>query len=137
VPIGTKNWVLREGERFTTHSKALGTARLMRGDFQKCIELAKKGGFILADPPYTTRHNNNGFIKYNERVFTWADQERLARSLRLAAKRGVRFAVLNSAHASIRELYKGYEQIELCRRQIISGDASGRASYTELLIRNY
>jgi len=37
---------------------------------------------MFCDPPYTVRHNYNGFRKYNEVIFSWADQERLAASLR-------------------------------------------------------
>ena len=32
---------------------------------------------IYVDPPYTVKHNMNNFVKYNEHIFSWADQVRL------------------------------------------------------------
>lgn len=137
VPLGTKDWVLRDGEDFLSHARLLRGADLVAGDFEGVISEAKKGDFLFVDPPYTTKHNNNGFVKYNEQVFSWSDQERLSLSLEKASKRGVRFSLLNAAHGSIRELYDGFDVIELSRSQVISGEIKGRTAYSELLIRNF
>lgn len=137
VPIGTKNWILREGETFSAHSAALQRADIRSVDFEDAIDDAGTGAFLFVDPPYTVKHNSNGFIKYNEKVFTWADQKRLAKAIRRASKRGAHVVVLNAAHESIEELYEGFNQIRLSRHQVISGQANGRANYSELLIRNF
>lgn len=38
-------------------------------DFEIIIDEAKKRDFIFVDPPYTVKHNLNGFISYNEKFF--------------------------------------------------------------------
>ena len=38
-------------------------------DFEEIVIIASDGDFVFADPPYTVKHNANGFIKYNEKLF--------------------------------------------------------------------
>jgi DNA adenine methylase len=45
---------------------------------------------LFVDPPYTVRHDNNGFIKYNEQLFSWDDQLRLRDAVLRAKERGAR-----------------------------------------------
>jgi DNA adenine methylase len=56
----------------------LSSTELLEGDFESTVTDAKAGDFIYFDPPYTVAHGNNGFIKYNARIFSWSDQIRLA-----------------------------------------------------------
>ena len=74
VPIGTKSAVVMDTDDFEWTSSLLETAILSCCDFESTIDLASKNDFIFVDPPYTVRHNMNGFIKYNEKLFSWADQ---------------------------------------------------------------
>jgi DNA adenine methylase len=76
VPIGGKTSVLLDTDDFTATARALRRATLRPGDFEHLIERATAGDLVFADPPYTVRHNNNGFVRYNEKMFSWADQER-------------------------------------------------------------
>ncbi|MGC8020786.1 DNA adenine methylase, partial [Salmonella enterica] len=59
-------------------SRALATATLRSGDFEAAVEDAAEGDFVYFDPPYVTGHNNNGFVEYNESLFSWEDQRRLS-----------------------------------------------------------
>ena len=86
-------------------AEALCNAEIVAQDFEKTIDSAKKGEFIYADPPYTVQHNNNGFVKYNETMFSWEDQKRLSVLLKRAAERGVKILASNADHPSIWELY--------------------------------
>lgn len=47
-------------------------------DFEGNLQAVAPGDLVFLDPPYVTQHNNNGFREYNERLFSWADQIRLA-----------------------------------------------------------
>lgn len=136
VPIGTKQKVLLDSDDFLGVSSLLKNADLRAVDFESCIDDANSGDLVFVDPPYTVKHNYNGFIKYNEGLFSWDDQIRLKNSVERAIARGAKVLITNAYHESIRELYEGVgEQIKLTRRSTISGKASARGTYDEILIR--
>lgn len=136
VPIGTKNWVLSDDDDFRSVSDALSKARLIACDFEDSINLAGPGDLIFADPPYTVAHNHNGFVKYNDSIFTWGDQVRLRDCLARAVSRGSVAVVTNADHLSIRELYSDVGVVStLSRQSVISGNAKGRRTTTEVLVR--
>ncbi len=135
VPIGTKQTVVLETDNFEAWSKALQGTRLLHRDFEAAINEAKEGDFVFVDPPYTVRHNMNGFVKYNQNIFAWNDQIRLRDALLRASKRGVFFAMTNADHDSIRELYAGLgEHRQLTRYSVIAGKAAYRGPSSELLV---
>lgn len=135
VPVGDKNSVFRAGDDFERVSLLLQRARLVHGDFEKTLALAKKGDLVYADPPYTVKHNLNGFLKYNEKIFTFDDQIRLRRALGKAAARGVDVLVSNADHESVRQLYRGFGSMRVVERtSLISGRKDARGMTTELLI---
>lgn len=134
VPIGTKTSVTSATEDFAKASKALATADIRNSDFQQTIEEAKSGDFLFVDPPYTVKHNMNGFIKYNENIFSWADQIRLRDAVRAAVKRGAAVMITNADHECVRELYeRDFSYSSLSRSSVLSGQASGRGATTEAL----
>lgn len=135
VPIGSKSRALLATDDFEAISRKLSTAELLCGDFEEVIDRCGEGDFIFADPPYTVKHNNNGFIKYNENLFSWGDQERLKNSLDAAKRRGARIMVSNADHASVRELYKGRHIQTLSRHSVMASEPFRRRMTTEILIR--
>lgn len=135
VPLGTKTSVVLDTDNFEAVANALCGAVLSSEDFEVVIDSCGRGDFIFADPPYTVKHNNNGFVKYNERLFSWSDQERLSTCLRRAAKRGVDIVVSNADHSSIRELYSGCEVLTLSRYSIMASESSRRKVTSEILVR--
>lgn len=136
VPIGTKDRVLLETDAFEATSGLLSGAKLLTSDFQPLIDSAQEGDLVFADPPYTVSHNLNGFIKYNERLFSWKDQERLARSLARARDRGALVVATNANHPSLRELYTkhDFKVKTVSRYSSISATAKTRKQYEELVI---
>lgn len=134
VPIGTKNKVVFEDENFEEISRVLAGVELKVSDFAESMQEAGDGDLIFADPPYTTAHNVNGFVKYNQKIFSWHDQIRLRDAVLAAADRGAKVVLTNADHHSIHELYEntgGYKS--LLRRSVMAGKASRRAATTEAL----
>lgn len=135
VPIGTKSAVVLDTDNFEFTSTLLKNAQLKVSDFEKILDEAEKGDFAFIDPPYVTRHNFNGFVKYNEDLFSWADQERLVEVVKRAAKRGVKLLITNAAHNSIRQLYKGIgRHRDLDRASVLAADSANRGVTTEVAI---
>ncbi|WP_228267885.1 DNA adenine methylase [Acinetobacter oleivorans] len=138
VPIGTKTNVILETDNFELVSNILKHTQLISCDFEETINRASKNDFIFVDPPYTVKHNNNGFVKYNETMFSWEDQIRLSEALILADKRGAKFLMTNAYHQSVIDLYKDYFKLsKVSRQSVIASESARRGIYDELLVKNY
>lgn len=136
VPIGTKSTVVMSTDDWHAMSNLLKPVKLVCGDFENSIEEAEKGDLVFADPPYTVKHNFNGFIKYNDALFSWGDQVRLRDALLRARRRGASVIVTNAHHASIRQLYREHFLLEpVVRASVLAGSTAHRGRYEELLIR--
>ncbi len=118
-------------------AKRLNQARLEIGDFAKCLKHVNKDDLVFLDPPYTVAHNHNGFIKYNQRLFSFDDQKRLSRLINEIKERGAYYILANAAHESIANLFdNGDMLIETSRRNSIGGINAARGSATEYLFTN-
>ena len=138
VPIGTKSTVEMPNDNFDAVSKVLNRATILSCDFEETLALAEAGDFAFVDPPYTVKHNLNGFVKYNDKIFTWLDQVRLRNAIEEAASRGVKILVTNANHSSIRELYEGLGRQDIVSRSsVLAAQAEHRASTDELVIRTW
>lgn len=136
VPIGTKTNVIMDNDNFQKLSDLLQNIDILSCDFETTINRAELGDFVFVDPPYTVKHNLNGFIKYNETLFSWDDQIRLRDSIIRAVNRGVQVLVLNADHASIKELYENMGEFSILNRaSVIAGNSSARGIYSELAIK--
>lgn len=137
VPIGTKKTVIFETDNFEQLSALLKNVQLNVCDFEVTINKAEKNDFIFIDPPYTIKHNLNGFLKYNETIFSWEDQVRLKNAITRAISRGAKVLVTNANHKSIKELYSNCgKMIALDRPSVIAGRPKDRGIYSELAITN-
>lgn len=135
VPIGTQTNVVLPTDSFKVWSKTLKQAELKHSDFETVINLAGEGDFLFVDPPYTVRHNLNGFIQYNEVLFSWEDQVRLSNAVNRARLRKVKILMTNANHESIRTLYlDGFDQRVVTRYSSISASVEGRNAFEELVI---
>lgn len=139
VPIGTKSAVVLPTDRFEELSRRLRKVRIQVADFEEALGDVGSGDFVFIDPPYTVKHNVNGFLKYNEQIFSWADQERLAKCVESAANKGASILISQADHASVRNLYKGIgTHHTVSRPSVIAASATHRGRVTELVIRiNY
>ena len=80
------------------------------------------------------RDSNNGFVKYNQNIFSWQDQERLKKELLRASSSGANILLTNAAHESVEHLYKNEAQKRIPRKSVISGKTLGRVNTEELLV---
>lgn len=114
-------------------SKVLQNVKIQCCDFEEIIENSKKGDLIYCDPAYTTSHKSNGFNKYNDTIFSFEDQERLAKTCFKAKRRGVNIIISNAYHENIIKLYEGIDQIILDKSSTISRTNLGRKKIKESL----
>lgn len=117
-------------------SSALISAELNCCDFNKSVENATKGDLIYFDPPYTVAHGNNGFLKYNEIIFSWNDQVRLANLAHKLSQRGCKVIVSNADHPSIRVLYDKFKLQIVARSSVIAASNKFRRQINECLFYN-
>jgi DNA adenine methylase len=134
VPMGSKLYELRDVGEFEQWSTSLRKAEISIADFERTIGACGEGDFIFADPPYTVNHNSNGFIEYNENIFSWDDQVRLHRCLLQAVERGARFAVTNADHLTVRDLYSDCTVQTVERGSEMAGRITARGKTTEVVI---
>lgn len=135
VPIGTKSTVVMPTDDWSALAVHLSSVQIICGDFEDSINNARDGDLIFADPPYTVKHNFNGFIKYNDSLFSWNDQVRLRDSLVRAKRRGARVIVTNANHESIRDLYQSDFRLEpVARESVLASSPAHRGRFEELLI---
>lgn len=138
VPLGSKISDPFDRSDFEAWGAALAQSQIYESDFEQIIDKAGERDFIFVDPPYTVAHNKNGFIEYNEKIFSWDDQIRLANSLMKAQQRGAKFLLTNANHSSVTQLYSPYFQIrEVDRRSAIAGDVTKRRPISEIIVSTH
>ena len=113
---------------------ALKGVALVKSDFEAVLDSAAAGDVAYCDPTYTVTHDQNGFIRYNERNFSWSDQERLAKAAFCAARRGAGVIVSNAHHREVRKLYRNARFETLARHSALSPEPSKRRVVKEYLI---
>ena len=136
VPRGSKNTVLMEADDFAGIADRLKNGDIISQDFEKTISLADEGDFVFIDPPYIVNQNKNGFLKYNEKIFSWTDQTRLKNCIVQAVEKGAMVTMTNADHESIINLYSEIGEIsKINRSSVIGGKSSSRGMTTELIVR--
>jgi DNA adenine methylase len=137
VPYGGRSYTrLRDPSFLERYADALRGAELATGDFEEMVEAATPGDVVYLDPPYTVKHGSNGFIKYNERIFSWNDQKRLASVAAELASRGCHVIVSNADHPSVRALYDGFAAVVQTRRSAMAADIKHRGQIQEIVFTN-
>jgi DNA adenine methylase len=118
------------------YAEALGHAEITSGDFEHGLEGARSGDIVYLDPPYTVAHSHNGFLKYNDRIFSWHDQQRLAAVAAELARQGCHVVISNADHESIRDLYPSFRKHRVRRTSVMAADKERRGAIGELVLTN-
>lgn len=134
VPYGRKTHLeVCDTDKIYRASAALEGVKLHCSDFEVAVASARRGDLVYLDPPYTVAHRNNGFVKYNAKIFSWFDQERLARVARELVRRGCSVVISNADHESILGLYQGFKVQRVYRPSNISARSGSRGRISECL----
>lgn len=137
VPFGRhRNPTICRSDDLRAASRALEGVTLVAGDFSHCLAHALPGDLVYLDPPYHPLSETAEFTSYTSGGFPVSEQERLASVFRELDRRGCQLLLSNSNTDLVRELYKGYEQIEVQAARPISSRGDGRGAVPELLVTN-
>jgi DNA adenine methylase len=132
VPYGYKTHLDPCDEtRILKASELLKKALIRDQDFEEALADAGKDDVVYLDPPYTVAHGNNGFIKYNAKIFSWQDQVRLSRLARRLAAKGCTVIISNADHGSIRSLYEGFSVATIERNSVVAASREFRSRIKE------
>jgi DNA adenine methylase len=137
VPFGRRTPIIPTEQDLLAVSARLQKAAMYPADFAECLENVSPGDLVFLDPPYTVSHNYNGFVKYNQKLFSWEDQMRLSEVVDAIKRKDAYYILTNAAHPSIAELFdKGDWRIVTSRRNAIGGRSASRGTATEYMFTN-
>lgn len=138
VPFGFRSTYNIEESNIHNVSKMLKQVDLSSGDFSKIKSKIKKHDLIILDPPYTVSHNENGFIKYNQKLFSLEDQYRLNDLITYIKKVEAYYILTNAAHEKIIEIFErdDDERYDLSRANLIGGKNANRGKVKEYVFTN-
>ena len=82
-------------------------------------------------------HNSNGFIKYNQKLFSLDDQYRLSSLIDFIKSKDAYYVLTNAAHEKIVEIFRKDDTvIALQRANLIGGLKAQRGPTTEYVFTN-
>lgn len=137
VPYGYREKEFLDKDALLSVSKALQESVLQSGDFDIIRGNIHERDLVFLDPPYTVSHNENGFIKYNQTIFSLDDQVRLSALVRFINDLGAYYILTNAAHRAIEEIFdNGDRRVELNRASTIGGFNAQRGQTSEYLFTN-
>jgi len=130
-----RRWTLGQ-ECLSTVARRLRRAKLRCCDFEDSIEECSRNDFLFVDPPYQPGKLDLTHDHFARFRFGAADHDRLARALRRATKRSVRWAMTTTSHPHVLALFAGHQVVTLPRgpRTKLGRPA---AESGEILVRNF
>lgn len=116
-------------------SSLLSRVTILNSDFEAAAKDAKDGDLVFFDSPYDLI-TDTSFTDYTKEGFGYSDHCRLARLFKELDSRGCYCILTNHDTELIRELYKGYNIIEVDVRRSINRNGSDRKG-KEVIITNF
>lgn len=111
--------------------------KIFNKDYKYIIKSAKKSDFMFVDPPYD-KEDKKSFTKYNKNDFNEQNQIELAKILKKADKKGVKWILTNHNTSLINELYKEFNKKEVVVNRMINPNSKNRIkATTEVIFWNY
>jgi len=137
VPFGSKSpKKIAEPENIRQCAKVLRKIEvaIRECDFEGNLAQASRGDLVYLDPPYVTSHNDNGFIEYNEVLFSWKDQKRLAALAERARRMGAHVVISNAADRRVISLYPNFRVKFINRVSTLASNTAKRKAVKEAVI---
>jgi DNA adenine methylase len=94
-----------DAEGLSSVARLLTGVEIVRCDFADLVKRAGIGDAAYFDPPYLAVSKSANFTAFQPGGFSIADQERLARTVRLCAEQGARVLLSNSDTIESRRIY--------------------------------
>lgn len=137
VPYGHRKNYAFDFPNLLLASESLRETNILAIDFDDTRAMIKENDLIFLDPPYTVAHNKNGFIQYNQKIFSLDDQLRLNTFINNIKNVGAYYIMTNAAHESIKKIFNNGDNIyELERASVVGGKFAKRDKYSELILTN-
>ncbi len=137
VPFGFRKKDFIDVDVLRSANLALTNTTIFKSDFQQIINNISAGDLVFLDPPYTVSHNNNGFIEYNEKIFSLNDQIRLSSMIEDIKAKDAHYILTNAAHETIESIFeKGDSRKELFRANAVGGAKAKRGQTSEYVFTN-
>lgn len=137
VPYGYRNKDFLDKAVIEAASRQLAKTELYCEDFYLSASRVSAGDLIFIDPPYTVSHNKNGFIKYNKKLFSIGDFERLRSYIEIVREKGALYILTNADHDYVRKIFDFGDAVhEVTRASLIGGKKAVRGPISELVFTN-
>ncbi len=137
VPYGFRKSKIYDTQNLRQVSHILRNAHIDVGDFEINRDKIKKNDLVFLDPPYTIAHNENGFIKYNQKLFSLEDQYRLSQLVDFIKSKNAFYILTNAAHKVVEDIFeKGDSKIVFERPSLVGGAKAQRGIYKEFVFTN-
>jgi DNA adenine methylase len=137
VPYGKRHNFQFNYNNLRNASLNLKNVNFSSGDFSNIMQNVKKGDLVFLDPPYTVTHNSNGFIQYNQKIFSLSEQYRLSEMIDKIKNIGAYYILTNAAHPEVKNIFQKDDAFfEVSRASTIGGTGSKRGKYAELIMTN-
>lgn len=138
VPYGYRTKDFCEEDNLRLASKILNKSNINSCSFSDTIDQIKRNDLVFLDPPYTVTHNNNGFIKYNAKLFDITKQRELSEYIDEIKNKGAYYILTNAAHNVIEDIFskEGDFKKKISRASLIGGVNAKRGQYKEFVFTN-
>lgn len=120
-------------EELQAAAAKLSSCKFMLGDYKAAMADAGYGDVCYCDPPYAPSAVGDSFTAYTEGGFSWADHRELVLAAEDAVGRGATVVISNHDTPATRELYSGWEIVQVSVRRSISSKSSSRGEVSEIL----
>jgi DNA adenine methylase len=137
VPYGHNDLYKFDFDRLINASNALQNVDIQCLDYLLALDKVKTNDLVFIDPPYTVSKDKNGFIQYNQKLFSIEDQFKLRQAIDRLNSIGAYFILTNAAHEKIAEIFDGIGvRYELNRNSLLGGKNAKRQQIQEYVFTN-